>query len=309
MPVVTNLGVFDDIKAQALAKEDQGAFFVELKDQILVHIPGKDRLVVSFDNHASISEDQTETRLPWAYGLIAKRGWGCLGVMNKRNGFYQQPDLHAALEAMRDDGFFKSYPAVSLYGASSGGFGACVFAGLAPNATVVATAPQSSLAHRLAPFETRYQYARRIELWNDREAPYQDAAIGLASAAKAYLFYDPYEVIDAQHLKRLRGANTVVLRCPHFTHKIPPVMRRLGLLKTIFEPALEGTLTPQEFYKAIRARKSVPMYQLKLLQDAMERGHFDLAERTALTLLAERKNWKIRKSLQRIRHARRESQV
>lgn len=288
---------FDWIRAETL--RCQGRIW-ESAQYIVVHVPGSNRLVVAFDNLASRRE--TERRVPFAYDLIRNQGWGCLGVMSKANGFFQSEALHDDLDRIKAEGVFDPYDAVSFYGASAGAFAAAAFAGLSPGATVVAISPQSSLAKKHAPFESRYRYARRLETWDETpDRRYRDAAVGIKTASKAYLIYDPMEPIDAAHIGRLRGPNTVELRAPHFTHKIPPVLKRMNVLKAVALGTLRGDMSEQEFYTLIRARKTAIPHALQVIQNAVDRGHLDLAESAARFAIARQSNWKLRQLLRTIR--------
>ena len=281
---------FDWIRAETFRR---GGRIWESREHIVVHVPGYDRLVVSFDNLAASREE--EKRVPWAYELIMGQGWGCLGVMTKKKSFFQCPALHDDLHRIKADGVFDNYDNVSFYGASAGGFAAAAFAGLSPGATVVAMSPQSSLSEKHAPFETRYGHVRAKESWNeDPDRPYRDAVPGIKTAKKAYLIYDPMEPIDSEHIARLRGKNTVELRATHFTHKLPPMFRRMGTLKTLALETIKGDMSERDFYRLIRGRKDVIPHALQVIKNAMERGHMDLAKIGVEFALEHNPNWKLR---------------
>lgn len=272
-----------------------GGFFADLPDHLLAYVPApgtapraERRLVVTYDNLASVRD--LDGRRLWGQEFLLASGWDVLGVLIKAKDWFRHPPLIAAMESLRDDGFFASFGAVSAFGSSMGGFGALTFAGLYPGATILAFAPQSTLDSARVPFETRYRYARRTLPWT---GPYADAADAARAAARIYLVYDPHQREDALHVARLEGANTLSLRMPHFGHKLPPALLRMGQLKPLAHAALAGTLAPAQFHRMMRARFGSPAYLEALLARAGERGHNRLALRAADRLMAERPHWKV----------------
>lgn len=275
----------------------QGGFWADLPRHRLAYIPARagaapTRLVVSFDSlNAPKASGQ---RLPWGYSLLHRQGWDVLGVMADKGDFFRDDALFDALESLRDSGFFAAFPAVSMYGTSMGGYGAAAFAGLAPGCTVVAFAPQSSLYAPLVPFDRRYRYARRVFPWQGR---YLDAGVGLAQAGRAYLFYDPFVPEDRAHIDRLMAAapGAMALRCPLLSHKLPPAMLRMRILKDVSLAALDGSLTPAGFYAMLRARTTNTAHVLRVAQAAAARGHVALARRAVARQLEINPNWRLRR--------------
>ena len=295
--------VFDPLRAMVAR---QGGSFRELPHHILTFLPGHGeaarRLVVTWENLAA--PGQKSTRVPWGYALLERQGWSVLGVMIKRKDFYRDASLFAALEGMRDAGFFAQFAQVSMYGSSMGGFGGLTFAGMAPGCTVVAFAPQSTLRRDLAPFERRYRYASRAFDWS---GPYADACEGLASVGRAYVFYDPQVDEDRRHVARLLAADRrgviVPLRCHWMTHKLPPLMLRMGIMKDLAVAALTGTLTPAQFYRLARARMQNRGCIDRMLGQAMSRGHYRLGLAAAERAMAEAPAWQHRHRIRAFRAA------
>lgn len=287
---------------EALVAE-RGGFFEEMPHHVAAYIPGTapdGRLVVSFDNLASVNEIP---RMPWGYRLIAAQGWSSLGILVKRKDWYRDPGLWSFFERLRDEGFFARHAGVSFYGASMGGFGAATFAAAAPGAVVVAFAPQSTLDRRLVPFETRYRAGRKLGDWTDPR--FADAAIGIRAAGRAYVIHDPTVPLDAGHAARLRGPNVIHLSARRMGHKLPPAFQKMKILKPFAIAALEGRLEAPEFYRMLRERRHSQAYLEALLIRARQRGHLDLARRLADSALAQGGNWKIRRQRKAILQARR----
>ena len=72
-----NTHAFDWIRGKTF---ELGGRVWESEQYLVVHVPGKDRLVVGFDNLASGREEVR--RVPWAYDLVRSQGWGCLGAVS-----------------------------------------------------------------------------------------------------------------------------------------------------------------------------------------------------------------------------------
>ena len=111
----------DAFAAQRQRVADMGGFMLEMEHHVLTWLPGRgERLVVSFDNLAAVRE--TEDRQIWGQGFLPAQGYDLLGLQIKRRDWYRDAQTIRALEDLRDDGFFRRFPAVSMYGSSMGGF-------------------------------------------------------------------------------------------------------------------------------------------------------------------------------------------
>ncbi|MCB2116252.1 MAG: hypothetical protein KDE00_08105 [Rhodobacteraceae bacterium] len=293
---------FDAVRVAAPAA---GGFALDLPSHVVAYLPAPGRkarrnrrLVVTYDNLASMRE--RARRMPWGNDFLAASGWDVLGVMVKVKDWFRHPALVAAMEGLRDEGFFAAFGAVSAFGASMGGFGALTFAGLYPGATILAFAPQSTLDAARAPFERRYRYAQRTQPW---AGAYADAADGAAHAGRIYLAHDPRLPEDAAHAARLAGPNVTSLAMPHLGHKLPPALLRMGQLKPMAHAALSGTLELPAFHQMMRARLTSPAYLESLLARAAAGGHHALALRAADRLMAERPHWKIGRQRRGLRAA------
>jgi hypothetical protein len=278
-------------RQRALCAATKGAFFLELPHHVITYMPGQgQRLVVSWDNLAAF-RDGGPLREPWGQTFLMAQGWDVLGVLIKRKDWYRDADLIAALESLRDDGLFRRFPQVSMYGSSMGAFAALAFAPLAPGCTVMAFAPQTSLDQRVVPFEARYPAAIRATDWT---LPYSDAATGVQAAARAYVAYDPHEREDRLHADRLQGPQVIRLPMRHMGHKLPPALMKMKALKSVSLAALSGDLTPASFAQTLRARRASMPWVIDLITRAGERGHARLALPVVDKMLATQPHWKLR---------------
>lgn len=250
-------------------------FYQSLGNHALVFAErGTDHLVVSFDNLSSAREDRIE-REPWGYGFVAKNGWSHLGVMAFRPDWFRDPDLFAALEHLRDAGFFRRFHSVTLMGTSMGGYAACALAGLAPGCRVIAFSPQSTLRADLVPWEERFAAGRRA----DWDGPYADAAVEAGAADKVWLVYDPHFAPDRQHVERFSGPNIHPLRARHGGHKTALVLRRAEILSEIVRQVVEDKLTERRFYGMYRRVRHLPWFLASLSDSMLARGRFGLSTR------------------------------
>ncbi len=269
-----------------------GGFTIDLPHHVISWLPGRgERLVVCFDNLTSVRE--TVDRHIWGERFLAGRGFDLLGVQIRRVDWFRDADLIAALERLRDDGFFARFRQVAFYGASMGGFGALAFAPLAPGCTVLAFAPQRSLDRTLCPFETRYRYARNVTDWT---LPYSDAAAGVQAAGHVHIAFDPKLDLDRRHAAMLTGPRVMLLPMPHLGHKLPPALLKMGVLKDLSLAALENRLDPPGFARLMRARRNSVPWCTDLLDRARAAGHLRLGLRLAESMVAANPHWRLRQA-------------
>lgn len=252
-----------------------------------------DTLVVTFDN-LDIAMTKREDRRPWGYNFIKDQGWSMLGVLAGGWTWYREPWVHEQFDALQDEGFFRQFRRVVFYGASMGGYAACAFAPAAPGCDVVAISPQSTVDKSVVPWETRYKV-----VWDrDFSGKYGDAAEVSAAANCVSILYDPYEPLDAQHAARFANGNVQHLRAPLLGHRLGSSLNQMGILSPIILGALNGSLTAQDYYRLLRARRSLPRYQRELFRRAVEKGHTRLAKSLGSHILAQNPNRAVRLGLE-----------
>ena len=277
------------IAMQLAGKE---GFFRERAGHSFLYVPrSSDVLVVTFDN-LDIAMNKRAERRPWGFEFIEKQGWSMLGAMAGGWTWYREPWVWAEFDRLRDEGFFARFRRVVFYGASMGGYAAAAFSGACPGADVVAISPQSTLDRALVPWETRYKTA-----WDrDFTGPYGDAAQVSGAARRVTILYDPYEPLDAGHVTRFANPNVLKLRAPLMGHRLGSSLHQMGILTPIILGALDGTLTAEDFYTRLRARRDFPRYQRELFERAA-RKHPELARRLGRWVLARGENRAIRQGL------------
>ena len=90
------------------------------------------------------------------------------------------------------------------------------------------------------------------------------------------------------------------LRTPLMGHQLPNAFLVMGMLKDLLYAGVDGTLTPDLFYRLFRARRDLPRYQHDLLMHAEARGKTRSAIRICEYTLKKRDAGNIRRSLERL---------
>ncbi len=279
--------------AQTLIGKD--GFYRETDEHSFLYIPRGDTLVVTFDN-LDIAMTKRDDRRPWGFEFIKKQGWSMLGVMANGWTWFRDPSVSDEFNKLQDDGFFAQFKRVVFYGASMGGYAAAAYCGAAKGATVFVISPQSTLDKSIVPWEMRYK-----KVWDrDFSGEYGDASIVSGDAENVHIMFDPYVAADAAHAARFTSDNVTLWRCPLMGHRLGSSLHQMGVLQTIAEKAINGTLDKMTFYKLLRKRHDFPRYQRELANLALDRGHSGLAEIVCNYVLAQRSDRFFVKMLERI---------
>lgn len=106
--------------------------------------------------------------------------------------------------------------------------------------------------------------------------------------------YDPTVPQDRAHAERLLAAKAVDLRWPFLSHKVPPALKRMNILKPMALEMLDGTMTRKRFTELMRARRMAIPYTIRMIESAIARGHHDLAQAGLTRARQMGDNWKLR---------------
>lgn len=257
-----------------------------------------DTLIVTFENLDHVFENN-ENRLPWAFDFIERRNWSILGLMAHGWTWYRDESVFDFFDRLRDEGFFDGFKKVVFYGASMGAYAAAAFSAACPGATVFAISPQATLDRDIAAWETRYRGA-----WGrNYKSRYGYAPEMSAAAAQVHLFYDPRWQLDAMHAALFQGDNVLKYHSRFFGHRIASLWIQLGILKPLVEAAVDGTLHPDLYYKALRARRDNARYQREMLDRLEKMKRPGLVVQYCEAILARRRGPKFRQALKRARAA------
>jgi hypothetical protein len=267
-----------------LADAHPGSAFRVVADTACLYFrPGTDRLIVSFDNLASI--DTPWPRPPWLHAHIAATGFSLLGVQSHAKDWYRQRRTPALIRALRRQGFFDGFARVVFTGASMGGFAALNFAPLVPGATVLAFSPQSTMDRRIAPFERRFPWAVRNSDWTARR--FLDAAVAVPRLPRAAILYDPFVPEDRAHAARLAAPHVQMLRLGHAGHEAVRIVIRSGAMSAMLRAFTETGTLDAGFWRAMRARRGLRKWRRALIAAAEARNHPRLTLRAAEAMLRD----------------------
>jgi pimeloyl-ACP methyl ester carboxylesterase len=255
-------------------------------------------LIVTFENLDHVREN-TDDGMPWGYGFVTARGWSLLGLMAHGWTWYRDEAVLDFFDRLRDEGFFAGFDRVVFYGASMGAYAAAAFSAAAPGSVVVAISPQATLARDIAAWETRY---RRV--WRrDFSGRYGYAPDMAEHARQVYLFFDPYEPLDAMHAALFRGENVKKLPCRRMGHRIASLWMQMKVLKPIFEDCVEGRMTDRTFHAYMRQRRETPRFQRGLLATLKARNRPGLVLRYCTAVTRRRRAPLFRREIEKARQA------
>ncbi|MEM7753074.1 MAG: phosphoadenosine phosphosulfate reductase [Pseudomonadota bacterium] len=231
---------------------DHAAIFVEKSHDVLF---------VTFETVFGI-RSSSETGMPLAFDICARRGWSHMTVMAKRQSWFRDENVFGFFDRLIDYGFFDQFDRVIFYGAGMGGYAAGAFSVSAPGATVLMAAPQATLDRSRTGWDTRFPSARRIPF----TSRYSDAAHLIAGAETALVLFDPDEPEDAMHASLFRGDNVI-----HHRYRrggagaIESDLRVMSLISKLADAAADGTLTAANVGALLRARRRHVPYLRALL--------------------------------------------
>ncbi|WP_374568522.1 sulfotransferase family 2 domain-containing protein [Ideonella sp.] len=245
----------------ALVRRGENAVF-RFKAHQVDYLPGDSGvLVVTFEPAAATKVEPDLDRPVWGQTFLRRRGHAVLGVKRESSDWYRDPELHRLFRALQAAAWFAGFRQVMFYGPSMGGYAALAFAACAPGCTVLAMHPQSTLAPDRIWFDQRF--AARAKRWR---GDFVDGIDGAAVATRVYVCFDPWQIKDRLHVQRLPPHNRVDLRLPYVGHATSQSLQRLGLLGSVFDQALAGTLDAAGFKRMARERVRLAEYQFRLAE-------------------------------------------
>lgn len=224
-------------------------------------------LILSFDSSADV-RDRGLARSPWGYALCKDQDWSHMGVMAFAANWYRDTRLMNFLAGQVQTGVFAKFETVVLTGAEMGGYAATAFASLIPGCSVVAFAPQSTLAADLVPGETRFASGRAAD-WTGK---YRDAAAECTAARHVTIIHDPYKPDDHAQAIRYQGPNITHLHSWYAPPLIAGRLHKAGFVGKTLQAAVAGTLTPQTFYQIYRSRRDQPWYASGMADHVIAKG-------------------------------------
>ncbi len=239
--------------------QDHHAFYVQEGDTLLVSFDGADRI-----------RTKGVDQLPVGFEAVKKREWSMLSIIATGPTWFRDPALYAFFDRLVDEDFFDSFDQVIFLGAGPMcGYAAAAFSVVAPGAQVIALSPAATLDRETAPFELRYRNAWRKN-FNDR---YGYAPDMLEAAAKAFVIYDPADLLNAAHAALFRGKNIERIRFRGAGPDQLTLLEPSGNLDRMLKAAGNDRFHGVRFAKLIRRlRRHNVQYLRRLLARSEERG-------------------------------------
>lgn len=208
-------------------------------------------LFVAFESLAHIRASSIGG-VPLAFEIAGPRGWSHLTLIARRETWFRSGHVWRFFDRQIDTGFFEEFQKVVFYGAGMGGYAAAAYSVAAPGATVVAVAPQATLAPARARWDDRFA-DKRVKDFTSR---YGYAPDMLDAAREAYILHDPAEREDAMHAALFGGAHVHhILYRRGGAGAIDADLRAMGILERVFDDLEAGALSPTTFHRALRRRR------------------------------------------------------
>ncbi|WEX74338.1 lysophospholipase [Sinorhizobium numidicum] len=158
----------------------------------VIHRPGSSPyLLVTFNE----MEMQANGSRFWGQRFCEKAGIAALGFISRRPNWFPAASVIKAVSAAAP--ILRAAPERILYGHSQGGYAALRYRRRFDATVAIAFCPQVSIDPKAVPFDGRF--TRHF-------SPSLHANMGIAPdhmAGRAYLFYDPFHVVDRGHAERL----------------------------------------------------------------------------------------------------------
>ncbi|OIQ34597.1 MAG: phosphoadenosine phosphosulfate reductase [Roseobacter sp. MedPE-SWchi] len=231
-------------------------------------------LLVTFETVQGI-HNLSKLAQPLGFDMVKSQGWSHLGLLSSGDTWFRNDRVFGFFDQLIDDGFFDEFDNVIFYGAGPCGYAAAAFSVAAPGATVVAIQPQATLDPRMTEWDERFVEMRRVS-FTDR---YGYAPDMLDAAKQAFVFYDPYERLDAMHAALFARKNVARLRVPNLGAAVQTRMIEMDILSSILEQAASGDFNEAEFARLFRARRDNSSYLRSLM------GRLDQFDRPFMQVL------------------------
>lgn len=249
-------------------------------------------LLVTFESLAGVRA-AGGAQMPLGYQIAAPRGWSSLTIFAHDETWYRNPFVWGYFDRLIDDAFFEDFDRVVFYGAGMGGYGATAFSVAAPGATVLALAPQATLAPEVAEWDRRFLPARRF----DFTSRFGYAPDMIEGSGEVFVLYDPAQQIDAVHAALFRGPQVVKLRARNIGRDPQAELARMGVLRPLLDAACSGTLSAHHFHQLWRARRSHPQYLGRLAARVQAMNRPALLVRCLRAALAQVNHPRLRQAL------------
>jgi len=246
----------------AAPSADQRQIIYEDADIRVIWHPGQtDYVMISFGDLNTLADGLRF----FADGPADKADIATIGIVAKSGNWYPASALAAASDVINRHA--ASFPSRILYGSSMGGYGAIKFSKLLSATEVISLCPQWSLdISECNGFDPDWQ-----DYFNDRMTNMgihqQD------TAGRIFMFFDPYDKIDAFHATMIRANSDHVtaLKVPRVAHHLMAVFAGTNNLLEFIDLCRTGNLNALIAMSASLRRQS-PIRREHVLKKLLARG-------------------------------------
>jgi len=203
----------------------------------------QDTLIVSFDSYT----DRFYLDRPgFGEDFFIKNNIDCIHIIHKNNSWYQYVEMSYIMEKLCR--VIQEYDRVFTYGASMGGYAAIRY-GRTLNAIAIAISPQYSVDPKVMPEERRWHEAVSLTYLQECRKP-------IEPLKSTIIFYDPFNTLDRQHVKRIAQDTSVIeAAIPYSGHMAGVYLAEVGMLAKGILEILNGSFDAGSFSRLARQRR------------------------------------------------------
>lgn len=274
------------------AAETRGYYDALGDDHVALFSDAGEVLLVSFEEAGAVRA--RPGRLPLGWDMTRESGASSLVLLSEGRSWFRAPQVWAFFDRLSDDGFFDAFERVIFLGAGPEGYAACAFSVAAPGATVLAIAPQATLAPAIAGWDRRFVQARRL----DFTSRYGYAPDMLDAAASAFVVYDPARTEDAMHAMLFAAAGVPTLPVRLLGADVAAMLTSTGALGRLVAAAADGQLDRTLIAREARARRDWAPYLRSLLDRLETADRPRLTQALCRSVVARKRAPRFRKALE-----------
>lgn len=253
---------------------DHGFFERVSARHLALFVEEGETLVLSFDR-ADRTWDQGDSGLPLGFECVTALEYSLLSILSIGRTWFRDEAVEAMLKGLADDGFFTSYKQVLIIATGADcGHAAARAAQYIPGAKVLLSRPVAAISAVHAPFETRFNDARRA----DPDTPPPLGPEALTNAASTCILFDPSNRAEAAQAALFRAPGTTRISLPHTGPALDRALARGEALVPITRHLQADTLDAQKVREVLRPiLRRDPSYLARLALAAETEGHSERA--------------------------------
>lgn len=220
-------------------------------------------LVVSFDSY---TDNNDLNRPGFGEDFFFKSEIDSIHVISRTNTWYQYPKMDEVIKNISN--ISSNYERVFTYGSSMGGYAAIRHAAQF-NATAIAIAPQYSIDPKVMPKENRWHEAFNLSFSQERQQK-------IRPPFKTIIFYDPFHLMDRQHVARINQDIPVIkVGVPYAGHVTGVYLAEAKILSLGIMQILNNEFNADDFMQEARKRRRETGKYYEVLSTLAKKKHPD----------------------------------